>query len=724
MSSPSTAEQVNPLDCIRYAYGTDVGKRREENQDALGVVENSFLRFFLVADGMGGVKGGAIASNLAVQAVRDVLSTKEQLGEEEICEALGEANARIFEKGMDDPVLAGMGTTFVGLGFTDRKLYIASVGDSRAYRLRRGVIEQLTEDHTLVMELLRSGAISAEQAGNHPVSHMLTRSLGPTPSVEVDCWLCPDGPAAGDVYLLCSDGLYNLVGPEEFLDILESSSMDEAVQELIDLANLRGGTDNITVLLVKVDDRYPVRVEDLPEVEALESEDASLDPMAPMFADQATSQEEPSTEADSNGSGRTPGFVLLEDEVEGADAPPANGEIHSSVRLDQVQERSAEAHAAAAKPAAERDKEQTQSEEQERQPLSAKLERALSPNAMRILTAVAMVGVGYVAGVYLNGAELLGSREGSRRIASAPAPERAEVARIDAVDPGFSPGQSGDAGGATNALFAAMREPVVPSAGGAEGAGLSGTVLYHGLSAEEVRRIGRRKATLRAQITLLRERIESFDRPVSGDAGRILAEASRRADELRGELERVRGEIDVATRKLSVWFGRRKRLQSTDFVNLASEVAVVSNVVREKKESFERATWAYLKEVEVLRYNPSDAEQNRKVNELAFARKERMKELAEELRRAIDSEVSDADRRISELTLRRDALESELEESQRDIEYARVLTAGDTNARQRKKRELTREREVAIAELDELTNLLPDGDEAAVVAAAAEVTRR
>jgi len=786
-TTTSSSTTGNSLESIRYAYGTDVGKRREENQDSLGVVETNDTKFFIVADGMGGVKGGAIASNLAVTALREVLESKGQLTEVEICEALGEANTRIFEKGMEDPALAGMGTTFVGLGFVDTTMYISSVGDSRAYRVRGNTIEQLTEDHTLVMELLRSGAISPEQAGNHPVSHMLTRSLGPTPSVEVDCWKCVDGPAAGDIYLLCSDGLYNLVGSEEFLDILQSSSLDEAVQELIDLANLRGGTDNITVMLIKVDETFavpasryatPVEAEVLgaPE-ENLHSATANghassaIDPRSESSTHSTVAGPNSNVTADGSGvlvdskqfgeptgavkstSAAVLGDAKLESKVslEGVKARQRSGEqTRASARKSS---KGSKAAAAATSTAVQTDSTALQ-DSKPSQPHSEvtvaeasiknkdaaakvvepiKLENVIDPakkargeavtEALQkpkvrtelftgrtglLVALLIAVAFGYFGGIFVG--RINGNRDRIERAAVAPAPLAAEVAKLDNKTSQYLGRQQ--ASNSPELIAPASENRVASTVAAARyaGEGLAGG-NYHGLPQEEVARIVRRKQVLRDSIVELETKISSFDKPFSGRPGELLAEASKKQEELKTELDQIRSEIDVATRKLSVWFGRRKRLQTADIVNLSTEVAVSSPTVQDKQEAFNRATWAYLKEAEALRYNPRDQNQDSKVDELIRARKERMQELFEEVRRAIDKEVAESDRAITELTLKRDRIDVELELLRRNVEYVRVLTSGDAQARSAKKRELVRDREISVAELEELDHLLAEADE-------------
>jgi serine/threonine protein phosphatase PrpC len=258
MTSPSTETSSFDLSLLRCAAGTDVGMRREENQDSFGVIKRSGFQAFFVADGMGGAQGGATASRMAISTLQEALGADDvRISVAFIANAIQSTNQRIFEKGSTDPAYAGMGTTLVGLVFTSEGAISVNVGDSRAYRVRHQNIEQISKDHTLVSELIESGTIAAQDAQGHPVSHMLTRSLGPVPEVEVECHLLPELPENGDIYILCSDGLYNYVPAQEMLAVVRQNALDDANQILINLANQRGGGDNITVLVIAVGEKSP-----------------------------------------------------------------------------------------------------------------------------------------------------------------------------------------------------------------------------------------------------------------------------------------------------------------------------------------------------------------------------------------------------------------------------------------------------------------------------------
>jgi serine/threonine protein phosphatase PrpC len=260
MSTETSETQTGfKLSLLRCAAGTDMGLRREENQDAFTVIKRENLQAFFVADGMGGARGGATASRMAVGMLDDYFNSalEERTSVHNIIETVKKVNHKIFEKGSSEPGYAGMGTTLVGLVFTQSQAIVVNVGDSRAYRVRHQNIDQLSRDHTLLSELEETGNISKQELKDQAVSHLLTRSLGPVDKVDVECKVLSDTPENGDIYLLCSDGLYNYVPQHEILAVVRQNALDDASQILINLANQRGGGDNITVLIIAVGDKTP-----------------------------------------------------------------------------------------------------------------------------------------------------------------------------------------------------------------------------------------------------------------------------------------------------------------------------------------------------------------------------------------------------------------------------------------------------------------------------------
>lgn len=229
---------------------TDTGRARAVNQDSLLVVDG---RLYAVADGMGGHRGGEVASALALESLAGNL---DEPTTQALVAGVSSANAAVYLRSAEDPELRGMGTTLIALALIvgpdgQERLAMANVGDSRAYRLRDGLLEQITEDHSLVESLVRQGRITPEEAATHPQRNIITRALGVDPQVEVDSWELPA--VRGDRFLLCSDGLFNEVESDVITAILgQLEDPDAAVAELVRLANEGGGRDNITCVVVDV----------------------------------------------------------------------------------------------------------------------------------------------------------------------------------------------------------------------------------------------------------------------------------------------------------------------------------------------------------------------------------------------------------------------------------------------------------------------------------------
>ena len=248
-----------------YAVASDTGRRRRRNEDNYVVAPP----LFAVADGMGGAQAGEVASGLAAAAFEEGAAAIH--GEDGVATLVRAANARIFERAVHDPTVAGMGTTAT-VAVVDESagtVTLAHVGDSRAYRYRRGALEQLTTDHSLVGELVRSGRLTEDEAAVHPHRSVITRALGTDADVEVDTLTVEVVP--GDLVLLCSDGLSAMVRDEEIARVLEATGAAprEAGEALIAAANAAGGEDNVTVVL------FELLSEALPEPESTEVLDAT-----------------------------------------------------------------------------------------------------------------------------------------------------------------------------------------------------------------------------------------------------------------------------------------------------------------------------------------------------------------------------------------------------------------------------------------------------------------
>ena len=238
---------------------TDVGRRRNHNEDNFLINDN--LNLYVVCDGMGGHLGGEVASAIAVHTIEEAFFTMEwtkaesdefeQLAQEQMRFAVLLAGRRIFEVADSNPNFKGMGTTCVAMYVSNNMAYIGHVGDSRCYLIRNNDVVQVTEDHSWVNEQILAGKLTEEEAKNHRLKNVITRSLGFKADVEVDVMV--KKLQTDDQLMLCSDGLSNLVDAEEIKDFLLEYSPQAAARQLINLACERGGDDNITVLILRVD---------------------------------------------------------------------------------------------------------------------------------------------------------------------------------------------------------------------------------------------------------------------------------------------------------------------------------------------------------------------------------------------------------------------------------------------------------------------------------------
>ena len=256
-------------DALEIVLRTDTGRVREHNEDA--VFANPHLGFVVLADGMGGYNAGEVASSMATTRLASELESAlaaraphatdgpggEAFAGQCLRDAVADANAAIFQAAQNEAGYAGMGTTLVAALFFDDRVAVAHVGDSRLYRLRDGTLSLLTHDHSLLQEQIDSGLLSAEEARHSLNRNLVTRALGVDPLVEVDLaehLVLPD-----DLYLLCSDGLNDMVPDEEIALALQTLSghLELAATQLVEMANDQGGRDNVSVILVKVRQAYP-----------------------------------------------------------------------------------------------------------------------------------------------------------------------------------------------------------------------------------------------------------------------------------------------------------------------------------------------------------------------------------------------------------------------------------------------------------------------------------
>ncbi len=252
------------------AFGlTDVGRKRKHNEDAYLLDAERGL--FVVADGMGGHAAGEVASRLTVESIQEFISGTEDdhdntwpfgynnrysVDGNRLSTAVERANEKVMRAVVNRPELKGMGTTVVAALFDEKRATLVHVGDSRAYLMRESELRRLTDDHSWVQEQVNAGILSEEEARSHPLKNVVTRALGGGMHVAVDLIEIPVG--GGDRFLLCSDGLTGMVSDEEITAALHSTrSLEEIVRGLIDLANERGGVDNITAIVVEVRSSRP-----------------------------------------------------------------------------------------------------------------------------------------------------------------------------------------------------------------------------------------------------------------------------------------------------------------------------------------------------------------------------------------------------------------------------------------------------------------------------------
>ncbi|NJK88207.1 MAG: Stp1/IreP family PP2C-type Ser/Thr phosphatase [Myxococcales bacterium] len=249
---------------LSYAGLTHKGMKRSHNEDNLALLPDESL--YIVADGMGGHASGEVASQMAVETIMNffrMTSEDEEVtwpfkeerhlryDENRLVAAIKFGNQRIFEAASREPRFKGMGTTIVAAFFTRAGAYLGHVGDSRGYRIRKGKIRQITDDHSLLNDYIKANKLTPEEVGNFQYKNVIVRALGMKENVQVDInRLEPEG---GDLYLLCSDGLSSMIDDEQILSIaMEHDDLDEACRAMIQAANAAGGSDNITVALVEV----------------------------------------------------------------------------------------------------------------------------------------------------------------------------------------------------------------------------------------------------------------------------------------------------------------------------------------------------------------------------------------------------------------------------------------------------------------------------------------
>ena len=243
---------------MRFCGLTDIGLKREKNEDFISLPnENEGIKLFILADGMGGANAGEKASSVATKVARDYIRThfieiernKEEL-EKLIKNAMIEANNKVRELGKTNPEYSGMGTTLIIVLIYRGRIHIGHIGDSRVYRLRQDVFRQITKDHSYVQELVKQGTISQDEAKNHPQKNVLLKAIGCDEKIEPD--IITKGFVKGDIILICSDGLTNMVDDKYIYETVMKNMYDinVACKKLIEKANYNGGADNISAIII------------------------------------------------------------------------------------------------------------------------------------------------------------------------------------------------------------------------------------------------------------------------------------------------------------------------------------------------------------------------------------------------------------------------------------------------------------------------------------------
>ena len=259
---------------VRFSARTHVGMRREVNQDAYGSGQPGPATLLVVCDGMGGHAAGEVASALGVATIVETFRPDLPPGEA-LNAAFTNANQRIYNEGR-----GSMGTTGVAALLLQNVLHVANVGDSRAYLVREDAIRQISQDHSFVSDQVAAGLMTPEQARSSNIRNIITRALGHTDSIEVDLFTLPLRP--GDTVILSSDGMHGLVSDAEIAEVAGVLTLDEAAQRLVDMANERGGPDNVTVVIARVDELDATGPDEVPTTPLTEPEPPPAAPPPPI----------------------------------------------------------------------------------------------------------------------------------------------------------------------------------------------------------------------------------------------------------------------------------------------------------------------------------------------------------------------------------------------------------------------------------------------------------
>lgn len=621
MTSASENTFTIELAELRCAAGTDVGMRRDENQDSFGVIRRERVHGYFIADGMGGVHGGATASRQAISTLEQVLPVRaNELSVPLLREVVQSINLSIYEAGGKDPALAGMGTTLVGVVFTPTSSFCVNVGDSRLYRVRGDSIVQLSEDHTLVRELVRSGAIKPEEAESHPVSHMLTRSLGPLERVDADCFALGELVKHGDILVLCSDGLYNFVSDPEIMGVVKQNSIDDANQILINLANQRGGADNITVLVVAVGG------------------------------------------IGGGGGGRGAEFKKARDASSGS---------------NEASQQRAEA-ATRQPPVVEEPEGGVFKKKRSEKRLLGELPARSLPVPLLVVAALVF---GLVAG------------DGARQMS------RAVMSLVGSSPDVTSSGQTRNTSSVSSPQPPVAANPLESissdlkinrTAGGPEG-GLPEIARQVQLSPGDLLARQRRDKAGRERLVKARDFCQASIKKLEGQVAMLsggalptpefIVAANREADDVQVSIDQVELQIDAASRKLSQWYGRQKRLEEQDPLKLAAEVGASSEKVKGKKSDLEVATYEFIKKRDEVELYPGDDKLALQLAALKEKRSRLLKELQDIVRQTVEEVLLSTNEQLEDLKLKRNSANVQLQSLKQDLEIAKALSDPDSTKR-------------------------------------------
>jgi PPM family protein phosphatase len=737
-SASTEGEQSSKFD-YHFAVQSDVGKRREENQDAFGYICTDDYSMFIVADGMGGARGGATASAIAVDVVIKYACDKSlgQVTEKSLSSAIQRANAVIYSLGKENEDFLGMGTTIVVLVLAKNKALIAHVGDSRIYQYYQGEINTLTRDHTLVKELIDSGAISAKQAENHPIAHMLTRSLGPTVAVEGESRILEKPIRAGEKFLLCSDGLYNLVKEKELCEILRDTNVTEAADRLVDLANKRGGTDNITVQIVEITKAGSTAAVIKPEHDVFVSRevgfDVDYDITFEEYVQPPEEVEEEVEEKSLDDIGKKPetprAKVLEEDTVE---VQPVTDVEHLRKQhrimsvvvvllvlvIGQLL--------------------YTGFKEQERAPLVDDIakqepEIAKREEAVKDLATwePAQVDSEQLEQVREEEPELTRDEPRSseaelthkEEYREEPSEEyREEVVELDDVGRiiAYVSRMSVPPPPITEPPDLESHEDLQPIDWEAERMAreampetraVSGDEQTTLISETEKKRIMEQKVSLRMEISDIDQNLLLYNATSPEELDAHREELINRIEELDFAIEQTMDNLEEARTRFNAWKERRERMNTVDIMDLASEVSLVSTDVKRRQEAYNIASLRYLDAVELWRENPSG--DNLASQMAAFGRelKSRRMELRESIQHTLDTSYKQSAHDVTEYSLILSNLERHRGRLNRHIGFIQGFFQEKPENRIQRQRELLDARKQLVQELQVLQHRLSDKDE-------------